>query len=390
VRGSAARVLRPLRGGFEGREAEGWLLYAATLTVEAALGATTRWLLVYFGAGVLSSVVAVGPSTRLTAACLFALAPFAFSIFGLLRPGVGAAWDRLGARPASTEERADLMAAMADLWLVDWQVTEPDEWYVLDNPLPIAAAQGGCVLVSTGLMKSRSLPAVIAHELGHVHSADSRLRTGPAWLVLWRRRVIRPTDWESSEPPLPLFAVVGIVLALAGGNAATMVLGSRWRAYREAREYAADAYAASLGQARTLIRFLTAFEQSPHAGVLRLLTALSDHPLPRARIARLHDYIVANYPIAPRPLWDQANRSSNAIRPRSSAAASRELAAPAAAGSCRTTVADPCPRSQRSSDATRTSAIAMPLAGGAASPAHRASQRASTALASLWHAARSR
>jgi Zn-dependent protease with chaperone function len=288
-----------LRGKFAGTKGEGWLLYAATVAAEALLGAPTRWLLVYFGVGAIPAARWLGSAALLAWAC--ALAPFVRSGLAALRPPGGAYWRRFGARLASEEERIALMVGMADLWQVDWETAEPDHWYVLDAPLPAAAAHGRDVLVTTGLMKTASLPSVIAHELGHTHSLDTRLTDGAARLVLWRQRLLAPAD-DTAEPSAPLFATIRIVAGLAGGSASARLLERRWHAYRYAREYAADAYAASLGQARPLIRFFTALEQSPQAGALRLLTALSDHPSPRSRIARLHRYMVERYPIKSRPL----------------------------------------------------------------------------------------
>jgi Zn-dependent protease with chaperone function len=295
------RCLQLLRREFDGTAAEGWLLYAATVTAEAMLGATTRWLLVYLGVGALASGVA--PGSRQALAWLCALGPLAWSGLALIRPVDGSHWRRLGARPANKEERVELLVAMADLWQVDWQVLQPDHWYVLDVPLPAAMARGRDILVTSGLMRSSSLPAVIAHELGHVHSVDARLRGAAARLVLWRHRLLLPAaNSEAMEPAAPLFALARIISGLAGGCLAAGLLDSHWHAYRYAREYAADAYAASLGQARTLTRFLVALEQSPNVGMLRLLTAISDHPPMRSRVARLHEYAVAHYPLRSRPL----------------------------------------------------------------------------------------
>ena len=80
-----------------------------------------------------------------------ALAPIAWSVAGLLRPGRGWVWGRrLGARRPSASESEALAEAMALLRSVDPALPDPTAWLVLDDPLPGAAVRGTTVLLSRG------------------------------------------------------------------------------------------------------------------------------------------------------------------------------------------------------------------------------------------------
>jgi Zn-dependent protease with chaperone function len=76
-------------------------------------------------------------------------------------------------------------------------------------------------------------------------------------------------------------------LRLAGGSVAQRLLSPLWAAHWRAREYAADAYAAALGQAEDLAGYLADQEQPFDAPQPGLLFNLGEHPPVALRIERL-------------------------------------------------------------------------------------------------------
>jgi hypothetical protein len=62
----------------------------------------------------------------------------------------------------------------------------PQSWFVIDTPPPDAAVSGNTLMLSRGLLESDHLPAVIAHELGHLATPDGRLTAALNRLILPR------------------------------------------------------------------------------------------------------------------------------------------------------------------------------------------------------------
>jgi Zn-dependent protease with chaperone function len=185
----------------------------------------------------------------------------AWSILALVRPGRGWIWRRrLGARRPSAEE-ATVIA----------------------------------LLLSRGLLESDATPAVYAHELSHSRSLDARLTEALERLELWgdplapieaQRGVEAPRRGADRSGGL-LLGCARWALRLAGGGCAESVLRPLWCAYWRHREYAADAYAASLGQAEDLVRYLAEQELPFDPPQRRLLFNRAEHPPVAFRIARL-------------------------------------------------------------------------------------------------------
>ncbi len=277
--------------------ATGLGLYLLTLTGEAMLGASVRWLLTYLGAATLGAIVPLGPSAE-GLAWLAATAPLVYSALALALPGRGGLWRRrLGARRPSCEERQSLSEALAFL-----QSTTPDlpdpRIYVLDDPLPTAAAKGGAMILSRGLLDSGALAAVLAHELGHIGSLDARITEALQRLVVWgdplgppdRHGAPQPPDDFKPEPERSLiWSCLRLLLRLAGGGVAERLLAPLWAPYWRAREHAADAYAAALGQAEDLAGHLTDFHQPFDAPQPGVLFKAAQHPPVAHRIERLLD-----------------------------------------------------------------------------------------------------
>ena len=279
--------------------AAGLGLYLLTLAVEAMLGAGARWLLFYLGAATVGAIVPLGLSAE-ELAWIAALAPLIYSAVGLALPGQGRLWRlRLGARRMSSEERETLLAALELLRTHEPCLNGRVRFYVLDDPLPAAAVRGHAVILTRGLIESESLAAVLGHELGHVDSLDGRLTEALQRLAVWadplgppnRHGAPAPTDdfKPAPEPCLP-WSCLRLFLRLAGGGVGEQLLGPLWSAYWRAREYAADSYAALLGQAEDLARHLGDFEQPFDAPQPGLIFKAAAHPPVALRIERLHEY----------------------------------------------------------------------------------------------------
>src|SRR5680860_1244460 len=210
---------------------------------------------------------------------------------------------RLGARRPSTEEAMAIDDAQAVLRSVDPSLPEAGDVYVLDDPLPASAARGRTVILSRGLLESDAVPAVYAHELGHRRSLDARLTEALERLELWGdplgpiepQRGVEATAGGEERSGGLLLGGARWALRLAGGGCAEGLLRPLWAAYWRDREYAADAHAASLGQAEDLARHLTEQE-------------LPFDPPPR-RSQRLH-------PQLPRPRLQAVGRLDRAFRQR--------------------------------------------------------------------------
>ena len=167
---------------------------------------------------------------------------------------------------------------------------------VLDDPLPGAAVGGRALVLSRGLLETDSLAAVLAHELGHANTLDGRLTEALDRLRLWGDPLVPPHVAEPGRREVPieepargnlLLGLARWVLRLAGGGCAEAALRPLWAAYWRHREYTADAYAARLGQAEDLVRYLADNElpfDPPHR---RRLFDRLEHPPVAHRIERL-------------------------------------------------------------------------------------------------------
>ena len=275
--------------------ASGLGLYLLTLTGEVVLGASIRWLLTYLGALALGAIVPLGPGAG-QLACLAAFLPLGWSLLALALPGRGFLWTRrVGARRPSAEETMVIEDARQLLRAVDSNLADLRAVYVLDDPLPAAAARGRSVILSRGLLESESVAPVLAHELGHTRSLDGRLTEALDRLELLsdplgpieRRSGRQPRSAADDAPVGFLWSCARWTLRLAGGGCAERLLGPLWSAHWRSREYAADAYAASLGQAEDLARYLSDNELPFDVPQPRLPFNRAEHPPVALRIERL-------------------------------------------------------------------------------------------------------
>jgi Zn-dependent protease with chaperone function len=272
----------------------GLTLYLLTLVGEGMLGGPVRWLLAYLGAATVGAIFPLGLSPE-ELAWLAALAPIAWSLTALALPGRGRMWARrIGARRPSVEEAVALDDAFALLRSADPSLPGPTVCHVLDDPIPDAAVRGRALILTRALLESESLAALLAHELGHAESLDGRLTEALDRLALWQDPLAPPRPEHGYPGPRDdlggalTWALARWTLRLAGGSFAQRLLAPLWAAHWRSREYAADAYAASLGQAFDLARHLTDHELAFDAPQPRLLFKVSQHPPVALRIERLH------------------------------------------------------------------------------------------------------
>lgn len=290
----SAQVDRRSRVSFLGA-ASGLTLYLLTLAIEVLLGASTRWLLVYLGAAIVGELLPLGLSPE-EWAWVAALTPLLWSILGFLLPGRGWVWGRrLGIRRPSAEEAAAINDAFDLLRGVAPELPTARGYAVLDDPLPFAAVRGRIVILSRAVIECDALAAIIGHELGHANTLDGRLTEALNRLSVWDDPLsLLPTDGEGrgevvSDPDprgaVP-WALMQSLARLTGGSVGLRLLGPAWSAYWRSREYAADSYAASLGQAEDLACYLRDQEQAldlPATGIFNE----RPHPPVALRIERL-------------------------------------------------------------------------------------------------------
>jgi Zn-dependent protease with chaperone function len=221
-----------------------------------------------------------------------ALLPTLWSVIALASAAGGGWWwkQNCGGREPSERERSAYEDALELLKaLSDEPLALPASWFVVDVPQPDAGVCGNALLLSRGLFECDQLPAVLAHELGHLRSGDGRVTAALNRLVINsppRPSGGQPAEAVAHEGPvsgvsviehrivlsiLGLRAIVSLlckVIAFAGGGFGLRVCGPVWASYWRGRECRADAYAAGLGQGDELADFLEV-----HALV-------HDHPVP--------------------------------------------------------------------------------------------------------------
>jgi Zn-dependent protease with chaperone function len=220
------------------------------------------------------------------------LIPTLWSILALASP-VGTGWwwkQRTGGRKPSQREQLAYHDA-ADL--LQAQTREPlplpKSWFVIDTPTPDAAVCGDTLMLSRGLLESEHLPAVLAHELGHLATPDGKLTAALNRLVLVPPRPPKreeggyeQTGYEQQTgiqihdgrilfillAARALSCILKKTLKFLNGGFGLWLTSPLWGLYWRGREYKADAYAAQLGQADELADFL-----ETHA-------LIHDHPVP--------------------------------------------------------------------------------------------------------------
>ena len=238
-----------------------------------------------------------------------ALLPTLWSAVALVTP-IGTGWwwkQRIGGRAASQREQfayedgVELLQANAQ-----HPLPLPSSWFVLDTPQPDAAVCGNTLMLSRGLLETDHLPAVLAHELGHLATPDGRLTAAINRLFLWMPKDRRAhgeqgSDVDDDEFLLKMILLaIRIALATIRGGFGLRITRPLWGIYWRKREYKADLYAASLGQADELADFLEVHALIHDHPVPFIWLSEHTHPPTELRVDRLRNF--AHAPVGARLL----------------------------------------------------------------------------------------
>lgn len=283
-------------------------LYLATLLSELPVIFTRMLLLLAVAAIVL--LLKGDDVGRAEGYVELALIPTGWAIFALITPLGGGWWWRtnMGGREPSERERAAYESALELLRRRGgMSVREPSGWFVMDLSEPDASVCGDTLALSHGLLETTYLPAVLAHELGHLSSSDGHLTAALNRLVIHPPPGMSPR--EPRESTLEIHAedrvalsitVFGALLWLlrkavsfAKGGFALRLLAPFWGSYWRGREYVADAYAASLGQAGELADFLEIYALAHDHPVPFIWLSEHTHPPTELRIDQLRKAALA-------------------------------------------------------------------------------------------------
>ena len=263
---------------------------------------------------------------------LLAGLPLALSLATLLGLPSGRVLTRfeLGARQASEREKEKVEQAFSQLSQYAQThgivVKCPTTWYVLDRPSVNALVIGTTLYLNRAAITSQYLTPILAHELGHYNSLDGRLTIAlrrlifPGALTLGGK-FLGMGEWSQQQAGYThhvqmgtsegffgtrytarttgvtknvsvvgcVFLLIGAVFVFGAGGLGIALLGPAWGPYWRAREYAADLYAARLGQAAQLAETL-------EANFLQMDFAVPwmknmKHPYTELRIDRLYQYL---------------------------------------------------------------------------------------------------
>jgi Zn-dependent protease with chaperone function len=161
------------------------LMYLLTLALEIPV-IFMRLAVVVLGGGTVLAIT--GHSTVLPEIWVdLVLLPTGWSLLALVWPGGSGWWwrQRIGGRKPSQREQLAYQDALELLQdHAHEPLPKPGTWFVLDLPEPDAAVLGNALMLSRGLLASPHLPAVLAHELGHLGSPDGRLTAALNRLVI--------------------------------------------------------------------------------------------------------------------------------------------------------------------------------------------------------------
>jgi Zn-dependent protease with chaperone function len=266
-----------------GSQSPGIVLYAVTLAGQVLAAIARGWITV-----VVLAIIGLitGWSIPIEPIALaVAFAPLAVSLMSVLCPPLlapidGRWWEMSsGGRAPEPDEREAFEHAFSELQDVDPTLRPPRHWFVAEEPGRNAAAYASSLRVDRGLLESPYAAAVIAHEMGHLRSSDAHFTSALNLLLL------KPMDTPELHPlwSLPFRGLVW----LASGQAVLWLTGNAWEMYWRSREFAADEYAARLGQAQALAQSL-AHESLPHErSIPSMRFSRATHPYTKPRIARL-------------------------------------------------------------------------------------------------------
>jgi hypothetical protein len=222
---------------------------------------------------------------------------FAWATTALFHPlGAGRYFaEGIGARRATSEEADSYRDATSSLPL-DGVRRLPKWLYVLDRHELNAAVVGDVIIINRTVFDSEYLAAVVAHELGHLNSMDIRVSCAANRLASLAR-VTEPwrtgtTEAKRSGEKLGcLWGFVMLIVRGYSGGLQTRMMGPVWASWWRLREYAADDYAARLGQAEELARFLDENVLLYDVPIRVVWMTTESHPPTALRIERLREHL---------------------------------------------------------------------------------------------------
>jgi Zn-dependent protease with chaperone function len=264
----------------------GLLLYLLTLACQFA-SAIARMLITVIALWIVGLFTGWSISAN-TIALIAGFGPLAVSALSLICPPLiapidGRWWEiSSGGRPPEEDEREAFEHAFAELQEQDPTLRPPRHWFVAEEPSRNAAAYSSSLRINRGLLESPYAPAVIAHEMGHLRSSDVRLTSALNLLLL--KPMNTPTIY-----PLWSLPFRGLFW-LATGQAVLWLTSNSWEMHWHSREFAADQYAALLGQGPALAESL-AHESLPYeTSIPHMRFSRATHPYTKPRIAQLQAY----------------------------------------------------------------------------------------------------
>ncbi len=253
----------------------GWVaLYCLTFVIEVICGAI-RATLAYPILWLIFTILGRSTTPVHFLSLVIGYAPLAVSLATLVLPLGGWLWEQTsGGRTPSERERLVYEDALAVLRLSDPDLRPPRRWFVLDESYVNAAVYADTLMVTRGLLESGHLDPVLAHELGHLNSSDSRVTAA----------VHRLTTPPRRKMPFPLRTIS----FLCTGAIGLWFTAKAWAAYWRQREFEADQYAARLGQGQELARFLDTNALVHDLPVPFMWMSEQSHPPTEHRIDRLY------------------------------------------------------------------------------------------------------
>jgi Zn-dependent protease with chaperone function len=283
-------------------------LYVVTLALEVPV--MLARMLVILATSTLVLLL-TGHSTRIgwTLAELCIL-PTLWAVFALFTPFGGGWWwkQNLGGREPSQRERGVYEDAIELLQAhTDHPLPLPGRWFVIDTPQPDAAVCGNALMLSRGLLETDHVPAVLAHELGHLATPDGKLTAALNRLVIHPPPTTSEEDQQDQQQTIGatviasdrvILTILGIrallwivrnTIRLAKGGLGLWLTANIWASYWRTREYQADQYAAILGQADELADFLEIHALIHDQPVPFLWLTEHTHPPTELRIDKLRN-----------------------------------------------------------------------------------------------------
>jgi Zn-dependent protease with chaperone function len=222
---------------------------------------------------------------------------FAWATSALLLPlGAGRYLaEGIGARRAIAAETDTYRDATSTLPL-DRVKRHPKWLYVLDSHELNAAVVGDVIILNRTVFDSEYLTAVIAHELGHLNSMDIRVSCAANRLASLARLTepMRTGTTEARRSGQQLGCLWGLAMLIVrgcSGGLQTTMMAPAWASWWRLREYAADDYAARLGQAEELARLLEQEVLLYDIPIRFVWMTTQSHPPTALRIERLREHL---------------------------------------------------------------------------------------------------